>query len=615
MKPYFDTAAGAIGTTADVVKNVPFALLPDSMEQEVVDAIRPIKTADVGAFQAEIEALLEIGADHKFALRPQVEAAAADIQHKFDAVIAEIRTRDPRTALAQVDQQLSALGDKMRALSLDIDLSAIREAIQQVRSAVQAVDPEAVLKPLRDGFDEVLAKLGEFSPAKLIAPLETRWNEARQHVMDLSRIPQWAQVLDDLKVQAAQGLDMIDPTPFGPSFDAALNDGLETLNSLPHLHAGSAFGSGVAALYQGSRLRVLPLSFEPVLGWMGGASGTAELLARAGAAADAIRTTGEALRALDLASAMTRLTQNVQSLRAAVGRLPAGAGRDRISAELDALNLAVVLAPFQANHTRFFQVLEQTANQLAQLSAAGFSEVDDGVARLHAAWARMSPVTDGFTTIFQRLGITGLDVGLGEVVKRIVAVAPPSRIIGILSPIFAAVHERLKAFVGAVIDPLRAAVQKLIDVFNLLTLTPLKDGLTAIHTAIVGQVAQFHPDQLLAQPLAAFAQLRTQVMTFDPVADIQSIIVGLAAAVDRVAKKLNLEDLLAEPLQLYDQILSAFASLRPADLLQPVLDQLDRIAAEVDAGLTETVTSFRALQEALPDHVGSTSVSVAVSVS
>ena len=49
------------------------------------------------------------------------------------------------------------------------------------------------------------------------------------------------------------------------SFDAALNDGLDTLNRLPHLHAGSAFGSVIAALYHGSRLRVLPLSFEPVL--------------------------------------------------------------------------------------------------------------------------------------------------------------------------------------------------------------------------------------------------------------------------------------------------------------------------------------------------------------
>ena len=112
---------------------------------------------------------------------------------------------------------------------------------------------------------------------------------------------------------------------------------------------------------------------------------------------------------------------------------------------------------------------------------------------------------------------------------------------------------------------------------------------------------------------AAFRELRTQVMKFDPVADIQSIIDNLAKTVDRVLKKLNLEDLLAEPLQLYDQILAAFSSLRPAELLQPALDQLDRIAGEVDAGLTETVTSFRALQDALPDHVGSTSLAVSAS--
>ena len=44
-----------------------------------------------------------------------------------------------------------------------------------------------------------------------------------------------------------------------------------------------------------------------------------------------------------------------------------------------------------------------------------------------------------------------------------------------------------------------------------------------------------------------------------------------------------------------------------------LLQQLDRIEGEVDAGLTESVTSFRALQDALPDHVGSTSLAVSAS--
>ena len=36
MTPYFNTATGAIDVAADVVVKVPFSLLPDSMEEEVV---------------------------------------------------------------------------------------------------------------------------------------------------------------------------------------------------------------------------------------------------------------------------------------------------------------------------------------------------------------------------------------------------------------------------------------------------------------------------------------------------------------------------------------------------------------------------------------------------
>jgi hypothetical protein len=45
-----------------------------------------------------------------------------------------------------------------------------------------------------------------------------------------------------------------------------------------------------------------------------------------------------------------------------------------------------------------------------------------------------------------------------------------------------------------------------------------------------------------------------------------------------------------------------------------VFDELDRLAAQVSTGLDHTATAFRELQDALPDQVGSTRVSVSVSV-
>jgi hypothetical protein len=43
--------------------------------------------------------------------------------------------------------------------------------------------------------------------------------------------------------------------------------------------------------------------------------------------------------------------------------------------------------------------------------------------------------------------------------------------------------------------------------------------------------------------------------------------------------------------------------------------QLDAIASQLDAGLEGTCASFKRLQDALPDQIGSTSLSVSVSAS
>lgn len=73
---------------------------PIPMEQEIVDALRPIKTADVDAFQAEIESLLQLGPDGTFQLRPRSKPPSSPYQVKYDALIAEVRRLDPRAAIA-----------------------------------------------------------------------------------------------------------------------------------------------------------------------------------------------------------------------------------------------------------------------------------------------------------------------------------------------------------------------------------------------------------------------------------------------------------------------------------------------------------------------------------
>ena len=66
---------------------------------------------------------------------------------------------------------------------------------------------------------------------------------------------------------------------------------------------------------------------------------------------------------------------------------------------------------------------------------------------------------------------------------------------------------------------------------------------------------------------------------------------------------------------IFDDMIGALEQLDVGKLLEPIFVQLDAIAFQIDAGLENTCASFKRLQDALPDRIGSTSLSVSVSAS
>ncbi len=140
MAPFFDAASDGIGTAASVVEKVPFDLLPDSMEQDVVDAIRPIKQVDADATRVQIEVTLEIQ-DGKFDLRPTIEAAIADLKTQLAALSDQIRALDPEELARPLQQPIDDFKTRVQGLSLDVELAPLREALDTAKAAVAELDP------------------------------------------------------------------------------------------------------------------------------------------------------------------------------------------------------------------------------------------------------------------------------------------------------------------------------------------------------------------------------------------------------------------------------------------------------------------------------------------
>lgn len=609
MKPYFDTAVSAIGTARDVVAAVPFNLLPSSMKADVDAAIKPIKDTNLPAVEAEIEAALGIGADGRFLLRADLQAALADVQRKYDALLAVVRSHNPQTYLAQIDAELQTLAGRIRDISPQLTLQPVQDAIKQVRSAITGVDLAATLAPLQQVFDQALATLGQYAPAVLIAPLSTRVDAARNSVKAAIRLERWAPVLDDLSGRATGLLNQLDPAQLQPQIEQLLAEAKALVDGLPASRSTWP-GAIIARLLQGLPLRIDPTSFATVAGWINGTGPAAPtalqaLAARSDAIASAVARTLDAVQALDFANLAAPAINAAAPLRSAllalVGRLGGQASEQaRFSALADRFNLAPVLAQLASNRDRFLARLQQAAALAETLRRTGLSEVTQVVAQLNSALAPVLQLLGQVRTLVRKLGVGDVDHGLVAMVRSVFQVLPPARLAGLVAPLFVALRGRVLVLIDAVLAPVKAAITRLAGLIDAISLAPLVSALQAVYDEVRADLQALSPATLLAQPLAAFSALQAELAGFDPLAPLLTLLDGLRDTAVRVLAKLSAQQLLQSPLAIYNTLLAALATLDIQSLLAPVFDTVDAIALQVDSGLDDTVSAFQGLQAALP---------------
>ncbi|MBL8481485.1 MAG: hypothetical protein JNJ60_04775 [Rhodocyclaceae bacterium] len=620
MQPYFDAAVSAIDTATDVVEAVPFDLLPESMKADVDAAVAPIKAVNVDAVEAEIETLLGVGADGKFALRGELDQAIEQIYQKFQALLDVVEQNSPRTLLAEVDAKLDELAEKVRTLAPDLDLQPVRDALDGVKNAVRSLDLDALLAPVREAFALITGALDQLSVAALVAPVQEQLTEVRTTVIQAIRLDQWEDALNGLRRETLALLERVNPAQLRAPLEGAFADLAQALARFPGLNAGAGMGVVVAAMLGATGRRIQPSSFGPVLGWLGGASGSGELSARSGAVALSLANARALVEQVDPAAAGSALNARFAELAAAVQALVARLAADApvratLSASVAVLDSASLFADLTVQRARYLAALGAAAQQADAFRRAGFSEADSGTAALNNLLAPLAPAGQKVRGLMQALGFAPDDISVAGVVRTLLKSAPPERIAGIATPVFEALHRRLAALLDAVLNPLLAATADLRHLIDSLDLAPLIAAADGIVAQAKTEIESLSPDKLLAAPIASFNQLKAAILEQDPLDKVNAILAGLRELIARVLEKLNLETLLEVPLEIYDHILEQVRAIDPRGLMNPVFDQLDVIAGQVDGGLDATVASFKRLQDALPAGGGGSSGSASGSVS
>ncbi|HEY0994213.1 MAG TPA: hypothetical protein VGD80_44465 [Kofleriaceae bacterium] len=614
MAPYFDTAVDVIGTTADVVGAIPFSLLPDSMEAEVNNAVKPIRDVDIDGFETQIKSILQITPDGKFALRGDIQHALDDLQKKYDEVLKVIVDHHPRLYLHDLDLKLVDLSDQISKLSPQIGLEPLAEAIDKVKSAVTEFDLSAQLEPVRAVFRRIDEIIDQYNPAALLHPIEERLDQARAMLVDKLALDRWVPTLTDLRDQAFAKLDALDPVHQTDRLTALLETGRRALDALPGGSVLDPLGSLVCMGLAGSDLRLSPDSFATVRPWLTGeATASADLTAHCtaiGAAIDAIRA---AVDAIDVGALGTRLARTVRDLRDAIAAHPDGSAA-RVRLELAATGMDVE-APFvslAANRTRYQALLASSADAVETLRRAGFSNADDGATGLRAAFTPTRPLSELGHKILAKVGLRDLDRGFRGVALDVFDQIRPARVAGLLTPIFTAVRDRLRLLIDTLLAPIIDAADQLKRSVDAIDLTPVVESLQGIVDETKHQIDALSPDVLLAGPLGSFTALQDALRDFDPLSEVIDLLEQVRDTAARLVDKLHAERILKVPLEIVDDLLAQLQQLSFDHLLTPVFDALDGLAGEVSTGLDETVEAFKRLQQALPSGSG-TSGSLTVS--
>lgn len=612
MTPYFDAVVDALDTTTGVVDKVPFDMLPDSMEQDVVDLVKPVKDVSVTAFTNDVKNLLQIGPDGEFALRPDLQQALQSIQDKYDDVLDVVRSADPQNLLQSIDDELSALQSNIQDLTPSVALEPLQQAIDDVKAVISDFDLNDTLAPLNEGFDGLLDKIDEFTPSTLLQEVEDRLAEVRSAAFGSLQLDIWEEKLQAMREQVISLLDPLDPTQLEPALQRLIDELRAQAASLSQTELGYVVGSAINSLFGGGGARAD--GFLAVLEWLTSNAGTSVLTGLANSASTAIEQAKSSVQAIDPQAIVLELQPGINRVNSAINALPDSPAKTELQQCARILDVEGAIGGFAVHRQRYLASLVSASAVFTELANEGLSEVDLAVNQLREAFNPLNFAREFFQQILGLLGISGFEQGLQQLVNNTFEVASAARLAAIFTPLLTAFKGRLTALLDGFINPVLAAIDDIQALESQLTLADLMIELDEIHAAAREKVEGLHPNVLLGDVVVAFTDSQADVLNFDPLGPMTQGLTDLRDSSARVLGKLNAQEILKTPLEIYDDLMAVLESLNLSELATPVLDVLDNLSQKVSSGLDETGTAFIRLQDALPDQVGGTSVSGSVSV-
>ena len=482
-----------------------------------------------------------------------------------------------------------------------------------MRSLLDGIDlRDEVLSPVAGLFVEIRGGLAELDPAALLQPLTEEVDALRQQIEDTIHLTTWATSLERSRDRAVAFLGLLDPVALA---DAATDEVIARIRT-DRPDGPGLVGTVVGALAEATGLPAEASCWPAVRCWFGEIDGRADVSARLSAAAGQLDRTRVDVRGLDPEPVVNAAQAYHRRLLTSLQGLPADA-RLRLVGEPIVVDNApsLVLAPLVENRSRYLARLDVDAAALGTVAASGSSQIDAVTDGLSDALAPIRSVLDWVRSLAARFGLQDIDRSLPDLLADLITALGPQRLLGVCGELVALVRDKLVSLVDAAIAPILAAVAAVEDAIALIDLGPVVDELTTLHADVVGFVDALDPANLLGPVLDDADAVIDRVAGFDPLAPVRLVIDELRATIDTIFETAAPSVVFAPITDIYATLVGLASGLDVRGLLQPILDALAGLEAQLETGIDETATALGHLQDALPDHVEDAAASVSGSLS
>jgi hypothetical protein len=609
LSPYFDAAIDVISTCADVIDAVPFGMLPTDIQQEIVDACKPIKALDLQGVEDALRAeLATIQDEFKADALAAIEAAYAE-------VVAFLASMDPVPLLTTFETDtLSQVRATLDAIDPEALLEPVASALGEVRGLLDGFDLEReVMEPLRGLFQPILDAIDGLDPAQLLAPVQTQVNQLRTSLTDVLHLDAAEEALTSFKELVTEWLARIDPVAVAEVLD---DRAIAAIAALPDGPPGGAFGSLLVSLAEASGLRADEPAVQDVINWVRGVEiGGDVVRGRIQLSAAHLASVRETVATLDPAPVAVAAAAYHRALSDAVATHPADSLlRTTLEPTLSGSSPAQVLGTLAENRRRYQIGLDADATVVGVLGASGRSEVTEAAAKLNVALAPLGAFPAKLRSLLDAVGLDPEGRTFRAVLLDLLSAAGPGGLTPALISLVAAARDKVVEALDVVVGSGISAIDSVQALLALLDLAPILDELTALQTQVHDEVAQLTPEALLGEVVHSADAVIDRLQAFDPLAPVRQVITSAKQAADSVFESARPIIVFAPVIELHQQVVGIASGLDVVSLLRPVLDALDGIAAQLDTGLDKTGDALKELQDALPSEVSSNPVSASASV-